>query len=530
MFGNKRVFKFAIGTLALGLAVAIALPAQAQQRRSGGNFFFNLFGGGGSGPYYQQRPYQSEGPAQQTDYSRAPAAKKPDPKIVPTTTIAVMGDSMADWLAYGLEDAFSDSPEIAVVRDAKRGSGLLRYEYKSDLDWWHAARDILSREKADYVVMMLGLSDRQNISEKDAAKQAEKDEADKKPGDQNQDQSDDNESSIISPEPQGKKVPNGVIEFRSDKWAEIYGRRVDDTIAALKSKGVPVFWVGLPAIRGPKATADAVYLNDLYRARAERAGAIYVDVWDGFVDEAGKFTTQGPDFEGQVRRLRSWDGVYFTKAGARKLAHYVEREIRRYMSNHAVPVALPMGPVGPAPEAKSTARPLAGPVLPLTVTPTNSDELAGGASAQPAHSDAIATNVLVKGDAIAAPAGRADDFTWPRSSAAPVTAVSAAASAAVELEPAPKAVPKADIRTNAKSGPSPIPSPSPRRTAKPRPRMPRPLRTPRKRSSPRKRSASSPRKSGRSRRSRSTPRRARCARRRSIRSPISSGGKPGRSF
>ena len=31
--------------------------------------------------------------------------------------------------------------------------------------------------------------------------------------------------------------------------------------------------------------------------------------------------------EGQMRRLRSSDGVYFTKAGARKLAHYVEREI-----------------------------------------------------------------------------------------------------------------------------------------------------------------------------------------------------------
>ena len=115
----------------------------------------------------------------------------------------------------------------------------------------------------------------------------------------------------------------------------LFSRRIDDTIAALKSKGVPVFWVGLPSIRGTKATADAVYLNDLYRARAERAGVIYIDVWDGFVDEAGNFRPCGPDFEGQTRRLRSGDGVYFTKYGARKLAHYVEREIRRYMSNRA---------------------------------------------------------------------------------------------------------------------------------------------------------------------------------------------------
>ena len=38
-----------------------------------------------------------------------------------------------------------------------------------------------------------------------------------------------------------------------------------------------MFWVGLPSIRGAKSTADTVYLNDLYRARAERAGVVYID-------------------------------------------------------------------------------------------------------------------------------------------------------------------------------------------------------------------------------------------------------------
>src|SRR5215831_1076751 len=55
---------------------------------------------------------------------------------------------------------------------------------------------------------------------------------------------------------------------------------------------------------------------ELYRARAERAGIVYVDIWDGFVDDQGRYTLQGPDFEGQIRRLRSADGVHFTKAGA----------------------------------------------------------------------------------------------------------------------------------------------------------------------------------------------------------------------
>ena len=266
-----------------------------------------------------------------------------------------MGDGMADWLAYGLEDAFSDSPEIGIVRKNKIYSGLLRYEAKGDLDWWHVARDILAQEKPNYVIMMLGVSDRQNIRERDLAKEADKnakDEQDKKNADQsaqNKDQTDDqDQAGIVAPEPQRGKSANGIIEFRSDQWAEIYSKRIDETIAALKSKGVPVFWVGLPSIRGTKSTADASYLNDLYRARAERAGVNYIDVWDGFVDEAGKYSNFGPDYEGQMRRLRSSDGVYFTKSGARKLAHYVEREMRRYMSNRG-PVALPVGPVGPVP-------------------------------------------------------------------------------------------------------------------------------------------------------------------------------------
>lgn len=463
MIGKNRLSRWLIGVVVLaavecaGVAafeLALSAPAQAQrsddrfpflsrqrQQRSG-NFFQQLFGPS------NQPQYESEPSQQHYDSSRAPSPRKPDSKadpVVPTTTIVVMGDAMADWLAYGLEDALSDSPEIAIIRKNRLHSGLIRYEAKSELDWWHVARDILAQEKPNYVVMMLGVSDRQSIREKDLAKEADqkkaneqqaKSDADKNA--QNKDKANDSEQpSIIAPEPQPAKRANGTIEFRSEKWAEIYARRIDETVAALKSKGVPVFWVGLPSIRGTRSTADVVYLNDLYRARAERAGAIYVDVWDGFVDEAGKFSNHGPDYEGQMRRLRSSDGVYFTKAGARKLAHYVERELRRYISNRAMPVALPSGPVGPLPaEGKSAVRPLAGPVLPLTVTPGNSDELLGGTGVHPVHNDATAARVLVKGEPVAAPPGRADDFIWRQGNdgkaAQPgVPAAAAAASAAV---------------------------------------------------------------------------------------------------
>jgi hypothetical protein len=452
MATKKSMSRKLAGVLLLALfaaGLALAGPAQAQRR---GGFFEQLFG-----PL--SRPYDDERPV---DYSRAPPPHKSE--TTPTTNVVVMGDSMADWLAYGLEDAFVDSPEIGIMRKHRAYSGLLRYEARNDApDWPRVARETLAQERADFVVFMLGLSDRQTIREavpakpapgqKQAKGQPDKNQKDKnQQQDAQQDQNSPDESdqpSIIAPEP--SRGPPGVNEFRSDRWAELYGKKIDDMIAALKSKGVPVFWVGLPSIRGPRSTSDAQYLNELFRARAERAGITYVDVWDGFVDEGGKFTTQGPDLEGQIRRLRAGDGVYFTKFGARKLAHYVERELRRLMGNRgAMPVALPtdgpLGPLSPDMRPGAVARPLAGPVLPLAAAPPASEDLLGGGALRPANIDPIATRVLLKGEPVAAAPGRADDFAWPRGQAA-ATATEpdpAAASASAYITPPAAAPAKPD--------------------------------------------------------------------------------------
>src|SRR5262249_20225301 len=152
-----------------------------------------------------------------------------------------------------------------------------------------------------------------------------------------------------------------------------------------------------------------------------------VDVWDGFVDEAGKYSNYGPDYEGQVRRLRLNDGVFFTKAGAIKLARYVEQELSRLMSNR-VPVALPSGSFEAAPsDSKPTERPLRGPVTSRTGPQKNKDPdcLMGAPGTSPTLGDAIATKVRARGETIAAPPGRADNFAWlNRSQTDPAAAAS----------------------------------------------------------------------------------------------------------
>jgi hypothetical protein len=55
-----------------------------------------------------------------------------------------------------------------------------------------------------------------------------------------------------------------------------------------------------------------------------------------------------------------------------------------------------------------------GPVVPLVASSVGTDELLGGVGTRPASVDALAARTLVKGEPLAPPAGRADDFSWPR--------------------------------------------------------------------------------------------------------------------
>jgi len=385
-----------------------------RQRPSGG-FFSPFFGDS-----YNR-------PAPSVDSAKAPPPRKLE--TPPASTVIVIGDSLADWLGYGLDEIYADKPEIGFVRKIAATSGLIRYDAKNDqLDWPQIAKETLAAEKPNAIIVLLGLNDRVPIREKGSPgpepqpqhKGEQRMQAAQAPQNSPQGEpatSTDSEAGQPMENKAQRPAPGSSYDFQSEQWAAFYVKRVDAMIAALKSKGVPVIWVALPAIRGTKSTNDIRYLDQLYSERAEKAGIAYVNVWDGFVDDEGRYATQGPDFEGQTRRLRAPDGIHFTKAGAVKLASYVERDLRRVMSSPVVPVGLPALPsVETTPKsATAGARPDVGPVLPLAIGAGERTELLG-AEGHPTQitPDPIAEKVLSRGAALVAPTARADDFSWPR--------------------------------------------------------------------------------------------------------------------
>lgn len=395
---------------ALFLVIAAAGPAAAQ------GWFGGLFGGGGLFQPQQQQPNypgygnggsrytprhrpkrrpdaEAQRPAPRDTGTAAATPDKPMPqKKDATIFVDVFGDTLGQFLANGLDDALADRQDVAIVHKGKGPTGLANagyFDWPKTIDTLLAGQDKNSgKDKIDVAVMMIGSNDRQAITE-------------------------------------GGKT----YEVGSDDWRRIYASRVAAIDEAFKKKHVPLIWVGVPITKNSDFADAMAVLNDITRDAAAKNGATYVDTWEAFADDNGEFAAYGPDVNGQTVRLRSADGILFTKEGARKLAHFVEAPVRRALDGKAPAPALPTGPEaqGKAPDAgkdlagKDAAagkepkekaakvtpppKPEAGPIVNLNQAPAaDKGELAAPA----------AYRGLDAAEAPGAPPpGRADDARWP---------------------------------------------------------------------------------------------------------------------
>src|SRR5216683_297776 len=110
--------------IAAGMVLGIVGPSSAQffnfggfqqrpqPQRGGGGFGGGWFGNDSFEPLQQRAP--------QPRWDRRQKAPPPEKReTVPERQILVLGDAMADWLAYGLEDAYSEQLDMGVVRKHK---------------------------------------------------------------------------------------------------------------------------------------------------------------------------------------------------------------------------------------------------------------------------------------------------------------------------------------------------------------------------------------------------------------------------
>jgi len=380
--GQNPTTKTALRTLfaaCLILAGTIeAAEAQQQPRRS---FFDMLFGR--REPTYIPlepeppprripRPPKKKVPqaaaAPRPTVTPQPDAPPPVEKLANAKTILVVGDFLATGLGDGLDAAFEASPGVVIAARGNVASGLVRRDY---YDWQQQLPQMIAETKPAMVVVMIGANDRQQIVD-DTLKE----------------------------------------KFGTDVWFMAYEARVQAFVKAVTSQNIPLVWVGLPPFDSPAMTADATRLNQLYRTQVESAGGQFVDIWDGFTDDDGKFVITGSDINGQQVRLRTADGINLTPAGRRKLAFYVEKPARHLLGDQASPdiARLDAGPAGGAlaPEASLPLR-----SQPISLSDPNLDggaELLGGTKPAVREPQTPRDLLVEKGEMAPAPAGRVDDY------------------------------------------------------------------------------------------------------------------------
>ncbi len=301
----------------------------------------------------------------------------------------MVGDFVAGAVAWGLEQTFADEPRLEVIDGSNGNSSLARNDY---YDWNKELPKLLNEDKPDIVVFVIGANDRQQLRD-------------------------------------GKDR----LQPRTDAWEKIYVQRIESLVDTLKVYGRPFFWMTAPPMRATSAARDMAYLNDLYEPRVEAAGGHFIDIWNGFTDQDGRFISSGPDADGQLRALRNSDGINFTQAGRLKLAFYVEREIRsqtgigtgtvNLLASTSQATQIEIGPDG--------KKRLVGPVISLNdPLPGASNELVGemepaGDSrvssvrvtapllAAPGDTSSPQYLMIISGEALPTVPGRADDFSWP---------------------------------------------------------------------------------------------------------------------
>ncbi len=294
------------------------------------------------------------------------------PKDANAQKVLVVGDFLADSLADGLDTIYEDNEMVAVEARSNGSSGLVRDDF---YDWPNNLGPIIDEEKPAVLVLALGSNDRQPI-----------------------------------------ETGSGTLSPRSEAWTTEYEKRIAKIAEIVKSRNIPLIWVGMPSFKFERMSEDMVFLNDLYRKGATNVSGQFVDIWEGFVDANGSFVYSGPGVSGQQVQLRNSDGITMTEAGDDKMAFFVERAIARVLKNSASPAIslsaeqlpnMQLPPLGNAANAVTAA--------PMSIDDPaldGADTLLGGGTTSGFTLEPSPRDRLIAGNGTGDVQGRADNFAW----------------------------------------------------------------------------------------------------------------------
>ena len=308
-------------------------------------------------------------------------------KSATATRVAVFGDSLSIDLAKAMERFYAEDPNLVVINQGVGSSGFVRADF---FDWDKTAVEQVAANSFDIAVMMIGINDRQTL-----------------------------------------KLDGQSMKALTPEWSDVYKTRVANFISAVRGANKPIIWVGLPAMSKSEFSAAIGQINSIQQLAAFSGGAEFVDIFDRFVDENGKYSSYGPDLNGNRVRMRKDDGIHFSTAGADKLAFYLSQSIKLYYRGGGG-VGIEVADVLAGTDAGLMVRPpyqglgqirlleVAGAVIPLNKAPKRATDLITASVPQSGEDEAFDMTQLVE-----APTGRVDAFGVGKDPAPPDAGVAA---------------------------------------------------------------------------------------------------------
>jgi hypothetical protein len=324
--------------------------------------------------------------------SLPPVPEKPKIEKAETATrLAVFGDSMAVDVAKALERFYAEDPNIVVINQGVGSSGFVRPDF---FDWNKTATEQVAANSFDIAVMIVGINDRQAL---DTGEQSFK---------------------ALTPE-----------------WNAAYQERIASFVTAVRGANKPLVWVGLPPMSKNDYSNAIGQISGIQRLAVFGGGAEFVDIYDRFVGEDGRYSSSGPDLNGNRVRMRKDDGIHFSAAGADKVAFYLSQTIKTlYSGSGGVTTEIADALAGT--DAALMVRPpyqglgqtrlleVAGAVIPLSRGPKRATDLVTAINAPVPAEDVFDVMQMIE-----APVGRADAFgvgklpVAPEDETTPVAAV-----------------------------------------------------------------------------------------------------------
>ena len=196
--------------------------------------------------------------------------------------ILIIGDSLGNNLASGVQRQLSGRPKVEVIVRSKGSTGLSNLWF---YDWPAKLKPMITAYKPHLVIVMLGANDHQDF-----------------------------------------KLSGQVVRFGTTPWSKEYSRRIQMIQTIATDRGAYVAWIGLPVMAPPRYSQAMRTLNGFYARAESHIGAVFIPTWDYFATTQGAYR-QRARVNSSMTKLRGDDGIHFTTAGGEVLGSFVLSQV-----------------------------------------------------------------------------------------------------------------------------------------------------------------------------------------------------------